>query len=73
MYCPASCDYWRWGPGGRQENVSAICVLALNMINDKVFLIFWWWLGFLIVAGTSRLIFRMFQVKSVEFEIINIF
>ena len=32
----ASCDYWRWGSGGRQENINAICVLALNMINDKV-------------------------------------
>jgi len=70
----ASCDYWRWGPGGRQENVSAICVLALNMINDKVFLIFWWWLVFIIVAGTSRLVFRLFQVKSgiVRFQMINL-
>ena len=32
----ASCNYWRWGPGGMQENINAICVLALNMINDKV-------------------------------------
>ena len=32
----ASCNYWRWGPGGVQENINAICVLALNMINDKV-------------------------------------
>ena len=35
----ASCNYWRWGPGGMQENINAICVLALNMINDKVTLI----------------------------------
>ena len=27
----------RWGSGGRQENINAICVLALNMINDKVY------------------------------------
>ena len=33
---PASCDYWRFGAGGRQENINAICILNLNIINDKV-------------------------------------
>ena len=32
----ASCDYVRYGTGGAQENRSAICILGLNMINDKV-------------------------------------
>ena len=32
----ASCDYWRFGAGGRQENINAICILNLNIINDKV-------------------------------------
>ena len=32
----ASCDYWRWGPGGKQENINAICILGLNHIHDKV-------------------------------------
>lgn len=59
----ATCDYYRWGSAGGQENISAICVLALNMINDKVFLILWWWLLFIIVAGSSRLILRLFQVR----------
>ena len=36
MLAPASCDYWRWGQGGKQENINAICILALNHINDKV-------------------------------------
>ena len=34
--CLASCNYWRWGSGGSQENINAICILALNIINDKV-------------------------------------
>ena len=33
-----SCDYHRFGTGGEQENLNAICILALNIINDKVFL-----------------------------------
>ena len=32
----AACDYHRFGSGGGTENVNAICILALNIINDKV-------------------------------------
>ena len=42
----AFCDYWRFGTGGHQENVNAVCILALNIINDKVkvalSLVVWW-------------------------------
>ena len=33
-----SCDYHRFGSGGKQENLNSICILSLNVINDKVFL-----------------------------------
>ena len=33
-----SCDYHRFGSGGEQENVNALCILPLNAINEKVFL-----------------------------------
>ena len=36
MISAASCNYWRFGSGGRQENINAICILRLNIINDKV-------------------------------------
>ncbi len=32
----ASCNFVRYGSAGLQENQNAICVLSLNMINDKV-------------------------------------
>jgi len=69
----ASCDYWRWGPGGQQENVNAVCVLTLNMIHDKAFLILWWWFFFLAIMGLIRLIYRLCQILSPElrFQLIN--
>merc|ERR1711990_761277 len=70
----ASCDYWRWGSGGKQENINAICVLSLNMINDKVFLILWWWFLFLSVVGALRIVYRIIQAHSavVRFYLINL-
>ena len=33
---------FRFGAGGHQERKNALCILGLNMINDKIFLIIWW-------------------------------
>ena len=33
-----SCNYHRFGTGGREENLNSICILSLNIINEKVFL-----------------------------------
>lgn len=32
----SACDFVRYGSAGLQENQNAICVLSLNMVNDKV-------------------------------------
>ena len=47
----AACDYHRFGPGGNSAGINALCILALNIINDKVFVVIWWWFLFLAIAG----------------------
>ena len=32
----AACQYIRYGSGGSQSRIEAICILGMNMINDKV-------------------------------------
>jgi hypothetical protein len=71
----ASCNYFRFGPGGDQEKINAICILALNMINDKVFGLIWWWccglacLGILsllysaVLASSAFLRFQVFKLR----------
>jgi len=69
----ASCTYWRWGSGGHQEAINAICILALNMINDKVFLVIWWWFTLISNIAFFRLIYRVLQCSSgcVRYQLIN--
>jgi len=64
----ASCDYHRFGTGGKPEKINALCILALNIINDKVFLVLWWWYLILIFVGTCRIIFRLIQINSTRFR-----
>ena len=54
----ASCTYYQYGAGGRQDSLNALCILALNIIIDKVYLIIWFWYIFIISAGSLRLVQR---------------
>merc|ERR1711970_1455307 len=56
-----SCDYYRYGLGGKQERINAICVLTLNIINDKVFYVMWWWFALLFCVMIINTCHRLFQ------------
>ena len=64
----AACDYIRYGPGGGQERKNALCVLGLNMINDKIFLIVWYWYLILLIIGICRLLFRIATLSLWNFR-----
>ena len=56
----ASCTYYQYGSGGRQVSLNALCILGLNIIMDKVYLVLWYWYMFLIICGIARIIIRLF-------------
>ena len=60
----AACFYSRFGLGGGLDSRHGMCVLGLNMINDKVFVILWLWHYFLIVMGCIRVTTRSLQLSS---------
>ena len=62
----AACRYYRYGMGGGSDNRHAMCVLNLNMINDKVFLLIWVWFYFIMFMGTIRMGTRSFQISSAK-------
>jgi len=65
----ASCNYYRFGSAGFQEKINAICVLALNVINDKVFAITWCWSVLLALLSTTRLFYRAAICSSSSFRL----
>ena len=62
----ASCTYYRFGSAGKESNINALCILSLNNINDKVFLVLWWWFLILIFMGVGTVLFRMIQLNSAK-------
>ncbi|XP_023325624.1 innexin inx2 isoform X2 [Eurytemora carolleeae] len=60
-----SCTYFRYGGGGRQEALQALCIIALNIIIDKVYLVLWIWFVILLIFGSFRIIQRCLQTLSI--------
>lgn len=49
------CTFHKYGPSGTIERHDAMCVLALNIINEKIYVALWFW--FIILAVLTGLYF----------------
>ncbi|CAN8010856.1 unnamed protein product [Ixodes pacificus] len=55
----AMCSFAKYGDSGAIENREAICVLPLNVLNEKLFLFLWFWYAGLLVVGVLTLCYRV--------------
>lgn len=52
------CKFMRYGPSGNYEIHDTMCVLPLNILNEKLFLILWFWIFFLSFVSFFALVYR---------------
>ena len=52
------CDFYLYGPSGSVQNKDGLCVLPLNIINEKIYVFLWFW--FILVAAVTgvHLVYR---------------
>jgi len=60
----ASCTFRKFGSGGRVSRYSALCILSLNIVIDKIYLVLWYWYMLITVLGLIRVVCRIFQIFS---------
>ena len=51
------CHFHKYGPSGTIERHDAMCVLALNIINEKIYVFLWFWLIALAVLTSLYLLY----------------
>lgn len=51
------CTFHKYGPSGTIERHDAMCVLALNIINEKIYVALWFWLIILAVVTSLWLLY----------------
>ncbi|XP_020292151.1 innexin inx2-like isoform X2 [Pseudomyrmex gracilis] len=53
------CTIHTFGPAGSVQTHDALCVLPLNVVNEKIFVVLWFWLVFLACVGCLAVIYRI--------------
>lgn len=53
------CDFYKYGPSGSVQAYDSLCVLALNIINEKIFLILWGWYCLMIAITATSILWRL--------------
>lgn len=54
----AKCTYTNYGFSGSDQSFDALCVLPLNILNEKFFLILWYWITILFFVTICALAYR---------------
>jgi len=68
------CHFHKFGPSGTIQKFDALCVLGMNIINEKIYVFLWFWFIFLAVATALNLVVKLvtFFVPSVRSRMVVI-
>ncbi|XP_014478015.1 PREDICTED: innexin inx7-like [Dinoponera quadriceps] len=53
------CIFYKYGPTGTIQKHDALCVMALNIVNEKIYTVLWFWFISLAVVTGLGLVWRM--------------
>ncbi|XP_031828953.1 innexin 7 [Nomia melanderi] len=53
------CIFHKYGPSGSIQQHDALCVMALNIVNEKIYVFLWYWFIILAVITSLGLVWRI--------------
>lgn len=62
------CTFYKYGPSGTIQIHDSICILALNIINEKIYVFMWFWFVILSILTGLSLIYRLVTIVSTAFR-----
>lgn len=67
------CTFHRFGSSGDVQRHDALCILPLNIINEKIYIIMWFWFVFLAAVTSLWLVYRLatFMKSNVRYQALN--
>lgn len=60
----AKCHFHKFGSSGNVETHDAVCVLPLNIVNEKIYVFLWFWFVFLATITSGLIVYRVLLVFS---------
>ena len=65
----AKCTFHKYGPSGTIEKKDGLCVLPVNIINEKIFIFLWFWLVVVSAVTGMFLIYRVAVLAGPQIRI----
>lgn len=67
------CTFHRFGASGDVQKYDALCILPLNIINEKIYIIMWFWFVFLAFVTGVWLVYRFltFSQARVRYQVLR--
>ncbi|XP_025416605.1 innexin inx7-like [Sipha flava] len=66
------CDFHKYGPSGTLQTHDALCVMALNIINEKIYVVLWYWFVLVLIpVSVAALLWRAVQYAMHSRESFN--
>ncbi|BES93293.1 unnamed protein product [Nesidiocoris tenuis] len=53
------CTFHKYGPSGSIQSFDGLCVLPLNIVNEKIYVFLWFWFIFLTLISGLSLVYRI--------------
>jgi hypothetical protein len=60
----SKCTFHKFGTSGNIEKHDALCILPLNIVNEKIYIFIWFWLLFLGIVTSLIIAYRIVIVFS---------
>jgi len=60
----AKCTFHKYGPSGTIQNHDGLCILPINIINEKIYVVLWFWFMILITWTCIFFCFRIVTIVS---------
>ncbi|KAL4107649.1 hypothetical protein QTP88_017962 [Uroleucon formosanum] len=59
------CNFFKYGPSGTIQNIDAMCILAQNVLNEKIYLLIWIWFLILAIISIFSLVYRITIISQI--------
>ena len=63
------CTFHMYGPSGTVTKHDGLCILALNILNEKIFVFLWFWFVLLAVVTAVSIIYRAATLASLSLRV----
>lgn len=62
------CNFYKYGSSGTIQHIDVMCILAQNVLNDKIYLFLWFWFFILAILSIMGFIYRIAFVMQITMK-----